>query len=71
MTTYVKYITQERDRWDLIAYRMYSDPYDYERIIIANPMVPIVPLLPAGLHIAVPVIERMSTQVLDLPPWKR
>lgn len=33
----IEYITNDMDRWDLIAYRVYGDPYLYEPIMLANP----------------------------------
>jgi len=69
--SFVLYITQERDRWDLIAARHYGDPFGYERIIAANPTVPIVPVLPAGIRLAVPVVPRtVARGSQGLPPWK-
>lgn len=65
---YIEIVTLEGDRWDLIADRAYGDPYDYERIIAANPHIPIRPVLPAGLRVRVPVVEAPS--VGGLPPWK-
>jgi phage tail protein X len=71
MTQYVEYVTKEGDRWDQIAQRHYGDPYGYQRIIEANPAIPIVPLLPAGLRLAIPVIPPATTAAAALPPWKR
>jgi phage tail protein X len=71
MAEYVPYVTQEGDRWDLVSYRHYGTPYDYERIIAANPTAPIRPALPAGIRLAIPVIDRTRTLAAPLPPWKR
>lgn len=71
MAEYLEYVTREGDRWDLIAHRMYGDAYDYERIIVANPDVPIVPVLPAGLTILVPLRPAEEIAAESLPPWKR
>lgn len=65
---YIEIVTLEGDRWDLIAYRAYGDAYAYERIIVANPHIPIRPVLPAGLVVRVPVIA--APGVGGLPPWK-
>ena len=67
---YLIHITRDGDRWDQIAYRYYNDPYAYERIIAANPNVPIVDVLPAGIRLAVPIIHEELTEE-DLPPWMR
>lgn len=66
---YVEYVTQDGDRWDLIAYRMYGDALAFEPIVVANPHVPIRPTLPGGLRLLVPV--RDDAELADVPPWKR
>lgn len=67
---YYEYITKDGDRWDLIAYEYYGDPTQYEPIIVANPDVPIVPILPSGLKLKIPVTEENDVITIDLPPWK-
>lgn len=67
---YVRYTTQQRDRWDTLAMRFYGDPYGYWPIIRANPTVPITPELPPKRVIAIPVLERSTAQLLGLPPWR-
>jgi phage tail protein X len=71
MSTFIEYVTKDGDRWDLIAYRMYGDANAYEPIIVANPDVPITPVLPGGLTILVPLREQETVEATDLPPWKR
>lgn len=69
---FVEYVTQQNDRWDTIAWTHYGDEYAYEQIIVANPTVPIVPALPAGLRLAIPVVAREAALAAALlPPWKR
>lgn len=69
---YYEYITKESDRWDLIAWEFYGDATMYEPIVVANPDVPIVPILPSGIKIKVPVIDRKDIIAPEeLPPWKR
>lgn len=72
MADYVPYTTQQRDRWDLIAWRHYGDPYAFEAIIAANPTVPIAAVLPAGIRLAIPLRAQQPMQQAQLlPPWKR
>lgn len=72
MTKFYEYITKEGDRWDLIAYRFYGDETLYEPIIVANPDVPIIPILPSGIKLLIPVIDMKNTiPSEELPPWKR
>lgn len=69
-----RYITEENDRWDLIAFKAYGDATKIQGIIDANPAVPIRAVLPAGLIINVPVIDDTqaeSATATNLPPWKR
>jgi phage tail protein X len=62
--------TQDADRWDLIAWRYYRDVTQMAALVAANPHAPRTGLLPAGLKIAVPLIERAASSDA-LPPWKR
>ena len=70
MKEYYEYITKEGDRWDLIAYQFYGDATMYEPIIVANPEVPIIPILPSGIKLRIPIIEIKET-IEELPPWKK
>ena len=71
MTEYYSYITKDNDRWDLIAYTFYNDETKYERIIEANPNIPITPILKAGLKLKIPVLDETETIKFELPPWKK
>jgi hypothetical protein len=69
---FIEHVTVAGERWDHISDRYYGDPYGYERIIAANPMIPIVPVLGAGARLLVPVIDLdVDLPASDLPPWKR
>lgn len=68
---YLKHITKEGERWDMLAYRYYGDALAYERIVAANPHVAVTPALAGGLMLAIPVIEKTETLTEDLPPWLR
>lgn len=68
----LKHPTSDGDRWDLLAWKYYGDATRYEEIIAANPEVPILPILPAGIMLVIPVIEDDEpTDTQDLPPWKQ
>lgn len=70
---FTEYITTDGDRWDTIATKAYGNPFDFVRIVDANPNLPIQNVFEAGIRIAVPIIE-VQTETLDvndLPPWKR
>ena len=67
---YLTHITTEGERWDQLAWKYYGNALEYERIVAANPQVPITATLQGGLRLSIPVIE--ETQIVeDLPPWKR
>ncbi len=71
---YISYITREGDRWDLIAYRYYGNPYRYQELIEANiaalgSMPP--PILESGIKLQIPQLPTEAVQAENLPPWKR
>jgi phage tail protein X len=65
------YTAQEGDRWDLVSYKAYGDPYQIEALLAANPSVVIADTIPAGTVLNVPVIEQSALSSELLPPWKR
>lgn len=68
----IEHITVDGDRWDNLAWHYYGDAIAYEQIIAANPEVPIVPILPGGIKLLIPVIEDDETEsATELPPWKQ
>lgn len=77
MTEYVRYLTRQGDRWDTISKRCYGSPYLYERIIAANPTVPIRPVLDEGIELAIPLIAQPGTSDASRvapersPPWRK
>ena len=67
---YIKHMTRDGDRWDLLAWHYYGDPYAYEGIIRANPAIPIMPILPGGLTLFIPVLDPPApTPPAGMPPW--
>lgn len=74
MPEYIVHVSADGDRWDQLSAQYYDDPYGYERLIAANPHLPIVPVLAAGWEVRVPLLEDTEAELLDdelLPPWKR
>lgn len=67
---YITHITFAGERWDLLAWKYYSDATIYSPIIMANPSIPIEPVFEAGLTIAIPIIQLSAPQNSNLPPWK-
>lgn len=69
---YIPHLTTEGERWDSLAWRYYGDAHAYERIIQANPGLPLMTTLPGGLTLAIPVVESDEVATSEaLPPWKR
>ena len=67
----LRHVTTEGERWDQLSNQYYGDPFAYEQIITANPDVPLIPVLPGGLELAIPVIVSSSAiPSAALPPWK-
>lgn len=67
---FLTHVTTEGERWDQLAWRYYGDAHRYSPIVEANKHVPITGALPAGLTLAIPVLEPVATTE-DLPPWMR
>lgn len=68
---FITHITKEGERWDTIAWHYYRDVTKMSLLIESNPCVPIGDLLPAGLMLLVPIVERPESSFEELPPWKR
>jgi len=58
------------ERWDTLAHRYYGSVNEAERIIRANPHMPIMPVLPGGIRIFIPVVQPADIEnTTNLPPW--
>jgi nucleoid-associated protein YgaU len=68
---YTEYITKNGDTWSGIAFKAYGDVTKMKDIIEANPYTSAYPVLPAGIVLLVPIAEKSSVTVSNLPPWKR
>lgn len=62
--------TREGERWDSIAWDYYQDVSMMGLLIESNQHIPIMPSLPAGLQMVIPLIEKPA-ESQGLPPWKR
>lgn len=66
------YTTRDGDRWDTIAHKHYGTAFEIDRLIAANPHLPLAEQFASGLTVFVPVIERKTNpQQQDMPPWMR
>ncbi|KMN76142.1 phage tail protein X [Chromobacterium alkanivorans] len=69
---FLNHVTQENERWDQIAWRYYGDVGQMAQLIANNAHIPIGETLPAGLILAIPVLEAADSEALEqLPPWRR
>ncbi|MBI4835929.1 MAG: tail protein X [Candidatus Abawacabacteria bacterium] len=72
---FFEYTTKQGDRWDNLSWEFYGDAKKYEPIVVANPDVPIVPILTAGITLRIPIIDELTQSDIiaseDLPPWLR
>ncbi len=63
------------ERWDTLAWRYYGNPFDYGRLIEANPALNITPVLPQGTKVLIPILRLDELAArrasANLPPWKR
>jgi phage tail protein X len=66
----MKYITKEGDRWDLLAWKFYGDPYMYEPLLLENKELMRFTVLPAGKVIEIPEIIDETTPEVVAPPWQ-
>lgn len=72
MTDYLQHITTEGERFDLLAYRYYGNPYRYQEIVEANiAQIGVPPIFEGGVKLKIPVLPTEDTQPINLPPWKR
>ena len=68
---FIAHISSNGDRWDLLAWSYYGNPTLFGPIVMANPSIPIEPVLAAGLTVIISVLQQASVVAADLPPWKR
>ena len=67
---FLTHISSSGERWDLLAWKYYGDPSLFGPIVLANPNVPIEPVLEAGLTLLIPVLQKSGITSANLPPWK-
>lgn len=67
---YVTYITNERDTFDLIAYRQYGNELLASLIIQENIRYADTLIFDAGVELQIPVISEQEVDK-SLPPWRK
>ncbi len=68
---FIRHISSNGDRWDLLAWNYYGDATLFGPIVMANPGIAIEPVLAAGVTVIIPVLPRANVVSANLPPWKR
>lgn len=69
---YIEHITLDGDRWDQIAALYYGDASRISPLAEANEHLRLLPVLPGGLPVRVPILEDDNNLLPEeLPPWKR
>ena len=68
---YKEYTVQEGDNWSNLASRFLGNCFSYKYLVMANPHVPISPIIQAGTKLVIPVLSDTVTASENLPPWKR
>ncbi len=69
---YIEHITLDGDRWDQIATLYYGDASRISPLAEANEHLLLLPVLPGGLPVRVPILEDDNNLLPEeLPPWKR
>ena len=62
------YTTQDGDRWDTIAHKHYGNALAINRLIAANPHLPLAEQFASGLTVFVPVVRQGEINRLERTP---
>lgn len=65
------YITQQGDKWDLIAYLMLGSTRLMNKLMAANTQHLGYYIFPAGIVLQLPVITAEQAALSSLPPWRQ
>lgn len=69
----IQHTTIDGQRWDQVAHEYYGRADMMNKIIEANPGVPVDDVLPGGIVLNIPIIDKVEviTDAERLPPWKQ
>lgn len=69
------YLTKNGDRWDTISQKAYGTPEFYPHIWEANKellaQIDYPPLMPGGIRLILPDIEKSGEKTAEVPPWRK
>ena len=71
MAKYLTHTTIDSERWDQIAHKYYGDVAYVPLLIDTNFHLPMIEILPGGIDISIPIIDRPIADTSDLPPWRK
>ena len=73
MTNIIQHTTIDGQRWDQIATERYGVASKMNEIIEANPGIAIYDILPGGIVLDIPIIDKVDAKTNKelLPPWKQ
>jgi len=65
------YITKIGDTWTGVAFKAYGDVTRAKDIIETNPYVPMYEVFDQGITLLIPIVDKPSVNINNIPPWKR
>lgn len=65
------YITEQGDKWDLIAWKIMGETRYMNQLMAANPQYLNYYIFPADIELAIPKIDVEQAALSSLPPWRQ
>lgn len=65
------YLTEQGDKWDLIAWKQMGDTRYIKQLMAANPQYLEYYVFPAGIELIIPDIDLEQAALSSLPPWRQ
>lgn len=65
------YLTEQGDKWDMIAWKQMGDTRYIKQLMAANPQYLEYYVFPAGIELIIPDINLEQTALSSLPPWRQ
>jgi nucleoid-associated protein YgaU len=72
-TTFLEHICTDNTRWDMLSWQYYRNPYQWQKIVEANPTYRLQTILDAGVVLRIPQEDKPQPSLSSdkLPPWRR
>jgi phage tail protein X len=71
MMSNITYITEQGDKWDSIAYKVYGSAKYMPQLMAANTGYLEYYIFPAGIELQLPEITTEQAALSSLPPWRQ